>query len=178
MADVSFRPISRLLIANRGEIARRVIRSAQDMGISTVAVYADSDATAPFVSDADTAIALNGQSPADTYLRIDKILDACQRTGADAVHPGYGFLSENAEFAQAVIDAGIAWVGPSPEAIAAMGDKLSAKALMQQADAKKMRFTWMMERQGRYVKTAITTVMSTNCSIHNNNSENRSWANE
>ena len=84
MADVSFKPISKLLIANRGEIARRIIRSAQDMGISTVAVYADSDATAPFVSDADTAIALDGQSPAETYLQIDKVLEACQRTGADA----------------------------------------------------------------------------------------------
>ncbi len=134
MADVIFKPISRLLIANRGEIARRIIKSARDMGISTVAVYADSDATAPFVSDADTAIALEGQTSAETYLRIEKILDACQRTGADAVHPGYGFLSENAEFARAVLDAGMAWVGPSPEAIAAMGDKLSAKALMEKAD--------------------------------------------
>jgi propionyl-CoA carboxylase alpha chain len=134
MADVSFRPITRLLIANRGEIARRIIRSAREMGISTVAIYADADADAPFVRDADTAIALNGDSPAETYLRTDKVIDACRRAGADAVHPGYGFLSENTEFAQAVEDAGMAWVGPPPAAIAAMGDKLSAKALMQEAD--------------------------------------------
>ncbi|MEJ2089454.1 MAG: biotin carboxylase N-terminal domain-containing protein, partial [Gammaproteobacteria bacterium] len=128
------KPITRLLVANRGEIARRVMRSAREMGISTAAVYADSDAEAPFVRDADTAIALDGDSPADTYLRIDKVMDACRRTGADAVHPGYGFLSENADFARAVIDAGLAWVGPPPDAIAAMGDKLSAKRLMQEAD--------------------------------------------
>ncbi len=134
MADVSSRPISRLLIANRGEIARRIMRTAREMGISTVAVYADADADAPFVREADTAIALKGDSPAETYLVVEKVLDACRRTGADAVHPGYGFLSENADFARAVEAAGMAWVGPPPEAIAAMGDKLSAKALMQQAD--------------------------------------------
>jgi len=110
------------------------MKSARDMGISTVAVYADADAEAPFVRDADTAISLEGESPTETYLRIDKVLDACRRTGADAVHPGYGFLSENAEFARAVADAGIAWVGPPADAIAAMGDKLSAKQLMQDAD--------------------------------------------
>ena len=134
MADVESRTITRLLIANRGEIARRIIRTAREMGIGTVAVYADSDAQAPFVREADTAIALGGEAAADTYLRVDKVLDACRRTGADAVHPGYGFLSENAEFAGAVEAAGIAWVGPPPDAIAAMGDKLSAKSLMQAAD--------------------------------------------
>ncbi len=134
MADVSTRTITRLLVANRGEIARRIFRSAHDMGISTVAVYADGDAQAPFVQDADTAIALNGRTAAQTYLDIDKVLDACRRTGADAVHPGYGFLSENARFAEAVEAAGMVWVGPSPAAIAAMGDKLSAKRLMQEAD--------------------------------------------
>jgi len=134
MADVESRTITRLLIANRGEIARRIMRTAREMGISTVAVYADADADAPFVREADTAIALDGDTAADTYLRVDKVLEACRRTGADAVHPGYGFLSENAEFARAVEAAGIAWVGPPPDAIAAMGDKLSAKTLMQQAD--------------------------------------------
>ena len=134
MSSETIAPIRRLLIANRGEIARRIIRTAHDMGISTAAVYADGDAGAPFVSEADTAIALNGQTSAETYLDIGKMLDACRRTGADAVHPGYGFLSENAAFAQAVTDAGIRWVGPSPEAIAQMGDKLSAKRVIQEAN--------------------------------------------
>ncbi|MEZ5550983.1 MAG: biotin carboxylase N-terminal domain-containing protein [Pseudomonadales bacterium] len=133
MADVSFRPITRLLIANRGEIARRIMRTAREMGIGTVAVYADSDAHAPFVKEADVAIALGGRTSRETYLDSNKILDACRRTGADAVHPGYGFLSENTEFAQAVTAAGMIWVGPPPAAIAAMGDKLSAKRLMQEA---------------------------------------------
>ncbi len=133
MADVSIKPITRLLVANRGEIARRIMRTARDMGMATVAIYADGDARAPFVLEADTAIALNGRSSKDTYLDIEKVLAACRRTGADAVHPGYGFLSENARFANAVIEAGITWVGPSPDAIAAMGDKLSAKRLMQKA---------------------------------------------
>jgi propionyl-CoA carboxylase alpha chain len=127
------KPITSLLVANRGEIARRVMRTARDMGIATVAVYADGDAEAPFVFEADSAIALKGRTSAETYLDIDKVLDACRRSGADAVHPGYGFLSENAGFAQAVIDAGFVWLGPTPEVIASMGDKLSAKALMQEA---------------------------------------------
>jgi propionyl-CoA carboxylase alpha chain len=134
MADVKQMTITRLLIANRGEIACRIIRTAREMGISTVAIYANADADAPFVKEADTAIALNGDSPAETYLVVDKVVDACKRTGADAVHPGYGFLSENADFARAVEAAGMAWVGPPPDAIAAMGDKLSAKNLMQKAD--------------------------------------------
>ncbi len=125
--------ITRLLVANRGEIARRIFRSARDMGIATVAVYADGDADAPFVAEADVGVALDGRSSVETYLDVDKILAAAARTGADAVHPGYGFLSENADFARAVTDAGLVWVGPSPEAIAAMGDKLSAKALMREA---------------------------------------------
>ena len=131
MADVT--PITTLLVANRGEIARRVMRSARDMGITTVAIYADGDAEAPFVTEADSAIALNGKTSTETYLDIGKVIDACKRSGADAVHPGYGFLSENADFARAVTDAGIAWLGPSPEVIASMGDKLSAKKLMQDA---------------------------------------------
>ncbi len=133
MSAISVEPIRRLLIANRGEIARRVIRTAHDMGIATVAVYADEDAGAPFVREADTAIALNGKTSAETYLHVAKMLDACRRTGADAVHPGYGFLSENAAFAQAVIDAGLRWVGPSPHAIGQMGDKLAAKRAIGEA---------------------------------------------
>lgn len=130
MADVTVTPISRILIANRGEIARRVIRSAREMGIDTVAVFADSDAEAPYVKEADSAIALHGRASAETYLNIDKVIAACKRSGADAVHPGYGFLSENQAFAKAVVDAGMAWIGPSPKAIGLMGDKLSAKKLM------------------------------------------------
>ncbi|MEQ9451313.1 MAG: biotin carboxylase N-terminal domain-containing protein [Pseudomonadales bacterium] len=134
MAHVEITPIRTLLIANRGEIARRIMRTAREMGISTVAIYADSDAHAPFVAEADTAIALHGSTSTETYLDVDKVLDACRRSGADAVHPGYGFLSENAAFAQAVIDAGIKWLGPSPEVIGLMGDKLSAKKIMLEAD--------------------------------------------
>ena len=126
-------PITRLLIANRGEIARRIIRTAHDMGISTVAIYADGDAQAPFVKEADSAVALDGRTTAETYLDVDKVLAACERSGADAIHPGYGFLSENEGFAQAVIDAGIKWLGPTPEVIGLMGDKLSAKRLMDEA---------------------------------------------
>jgi 3-methylcrotonyl-CoA carboxylase alpha subunit/geranyl-CoA carboxylase alpha subunit len=121
--------VTRLLIANRGEIARRVIGTAHHMGIQTVAVYSDADRDALHVHEADTAVALGGTLSAESYLRIDKLLAAAQATGADAVHPGYGFLSENAEFAQAVIDAGLTWVGPPPAAIRALGSKSAAKAL-------------------------------------------------
>ena len=117
-----------LLIANRGEIARRIIRSAHEMGIRCVAVYVDADADAPFVADADEAVRLDG-----SYLDGDAILEAAKATGAGAVHPGYGFLSENADFARKVSDAGIQWVGPSPEAITQMGDKIAAKALAEKA---------------------------------------------
>ncbi len=121
--------MKRLLIANRGEIARRIIRTAHAMGIETVAVFSEPDANALHVREAGTAFALGGSSSADSYLRVDRLLDAAFATNADAVHPGYGFLSENADFAQAVIDAGLIWVGPPPAAIRALGSKSAAKAL-------------------------------------------------
>jgi geranyl-CoA carboxylase alpha subunit len=123
--------MNKLLIANRGEIARRVIRTAHAMGIATVAVHSDADAAALHVREASQAVALGGNASAETYLRIDKILDAARATGADAIHPGYGFLSENADFAQAVADAGLVWVGPPAAAIRKLGSKSSAKQLAQ-----------------------------------------------
>ena len=133
MADVIIKPIRRLLVANRSEIARRIVRTARKMGKFTISVYADVDANEPFVKESDLAIALSGRTSRDTYLNIDKVLHACKVSRADAVHPGYGFLSENPEFAEAVINEGITWVGPPAEAIRKMGDKLEAKALMEEA---------------------------------------------
>jgi propionyl-CoA carboxylase alpha chain len=127
------RTINTLLVANRGEIARRVFATCRGLGIGTVAVYSDADVNAPHTQEADVAVRLPGSAPADTYLRADLIIQAALATGADAVHPGYGFLSENPDFAQAVIEAGLTWVGPPPAAIAAMGSKTEAKRLMAAA---------------------------------------------
>ncbi|AZA12878.1 acetyl/propionyl/methylcrotonyl-CoA carboxylase subunit alpha [Corynebacterium choanae] len=132
---VETKTISKVLVANRGEIAVRVIRAAKDAGIASVAVYAEPDKDAPFVAMADEAFALGGQNSAESYLVFDKILDAAKKSGADAIHPGYGFLSENADFAQAVIDAGLIWIGPSPQSIRDLGDKVTARHIALRAEA-------------------------------------------
>ena len=124
---------SSLLVANRGEIARRILRTAREMGLSTVAVHSDVDADLPFVTEADRAIEIGPAAPALSYRNVEAILDAAKRSGADAVHPGYGFRSEDPDFARAVRDAGLIWVGPDPESMAAMADKVAARNLMEAA---------------------------------------------
>src|SRR6478752_3503804 len=127
--------ISKVLVANRGEIAVRVIRAAKDAGLGSVAVYAEPDAEAPHVRLADEAFALGGQTSAESYLVFEKILEAAEKSGANAIHPGYGFLSENADFAQAVIDADLIWIGPGPQSIRDLGDKVTARHIAMRAGA-------------------------------------------
>src|SRR6201991_4126606 len=150
--------IASLLIANRGEIACRIIRTAQRMGIRTVAVYSDADRRALHVRQADEAVPI-GPSPArESYLVGEKIIAAAKQTGAEAIHPGYGFLSENADFAQAVADAGLIWVGPPPEAIRAMGLKDAAKALMDKHGVPVTPGYWGEEQSAKTLKAEAKKV--------------------
>ena len=124
------RPFSKVLVANRGEIAVRVIQAAREAGLRSVTVYSDADVSAPHVEVADEAVHIAGQTLAETYLNSEAIISAALSSGADAIHPGYGFLSERSDFASAVVDAGLVWIGPPAEAISTMGDKISARIRM------------------------------------------------
>jgi propionyl-CoA carboxylase alpha chain len=131
--------IRRLLVANRGEIARRIFRTCREMGIETVAIFSDADAAEPHVTEADHAVNLPGSTATETYLDIDVVLAAAKQSGADAIHPGYGFLAENAEFARRVIDDGLIWIGPTPESIEVMGSKLRSKEVVEEAGVPNLR---------------------------------------
>ena len=141
IADTTVRSCTSVLVANRGEIARRIFRTATEMGMRTVAVYVEADAGSAFVEEADVAVALGRDGQPGSYMDVAAVLDAAARSGADAVHPGYGFLSENADFAQAVIDAGLIWIGPSPDVISRMGDKVAAKQIAQATNVPTLSFT-------------------------------------
>ena len=125
--------MKKILVANRGEIACRVISSAKKLGLKTVAVYSEADSNAKHVANADEAICIGAPQPKESYLRLDRIISAAIKTKADSIHPGYGFLSENFNFSQAVIDTGINWIGPKPKVIKAMGDKERARAIAKTA---------------------------------------------
>jgi biotin carboxylase len=166
-------PFKKILIANRGEIACRVIRTARAMGIGTVAVYSDADAEALHVRMADAAVGIGPAPAAESYLRIDRIVEACKATGADAVHPGYGFLSENRRFARALKDAGIVFIGPPEGAIAAMGDKIESKKLAIEAGVNTVPgledviadadHAWMVAQQAAAARACASPIPSRRC---------------